>query len=337
MIRAKLLLSCLSLIIMAPPQEKPRQAPAIPEGISRSDVGCYKDCLTISNQVAKVVTCERGGRILVYQRDDKNILFLRDESNWDPNGKGLAKQLSGGRFDIGPEQIQSRGDLLWNGDWNATATAPRQITMTSQVDPDSGLQVVRVFQLDESTSQLTITQNVTNKGRDTVRQCYWSRTLAVHGGVAIVPCDATRSLMPNLYCMAPNGKTLNVRPEDPAVRHVDDFLVIDGPPEFAKLGMDSVKGWVAYQSPHDQLLLKKYPVFDVGQYGDLAGYNLSIWYPNKDRLAACEVEPIGPTKTLQPGESDSFTVQWWLLSRKFPKSGTVDPHAVEKFVAPMLK
>jgi hypothetical protein len=34
-----------------------------------------------------------------------------------------------------------------------------------------------------------------------------------------------------------------------------------------------------------------------------------------------ELEPIGPRERLKPGESASFTEDWWLLSHPFPKQG----------------
>ncbi len=305
----------------------------LPAGVAMVDVANYKGCFELKNDTVRVVLChQRGGRVLIYERDGANVLYLKDESDWDPNAKGISRQLSAGRFDVGPEQLQVRGDDLWLGQWSAKATGDREVEMTSVVDSKSGLQVVRKFALHETSSRLTVTQTVTNKSAEPVRQCFWSRTLAVHGGVSIVPCDSKRSLMPNLYCMAPNGKTLNFRPDDPAIRRIDDYLVIDGPPGHAKLGMDSVKGWVAYQTRSDQLFVKRYPVSDIGLYGELAGYNLSIWYPKESFMPACEVEPIGPMKTLKPGESDSFTVDWWLLPREFPADGKVDPKVVEKQV-----
>ena len=34
-----------------------------------------------------------------------------------------------------------------------------------------------------------------------------------------------------------------------------------------------------------------------------------------------ELEPIGPRERLQPGESASFTEEWFLLPHPFPKQG----------------
>ena len=303
-------------------------------GITKVSIGSDEGCFELKNATTRVVLGHhRGGRVLIYERDGKNVLYLNDESGERTGGK----RLTAGRFDIGPEQLQFRGNVLWEGLWEAKPTGDREVTMKSQVDSKSGLQLRRCFKLHHSSSRLTITQSVTNIAKNPVRQCYWSRTFAVHGGTVVIPCDPNRSLMPNLYCMAPNGKTLDFRPVDPSIRRVKDFLVIDQPARHAKLGMDSVKGWVAYQTRQDQLFVKKYPVSDIGKYGELAGYNLSIYYPESAQLNACEIEPIGPMRELRRGEQDSFTVDWWLIPRKFPNSGKVDPIAVEKTVKQFCK
>jgi hypothetical protein len=179
---------------------------------------------------------------------------------------------------------------------------------------------------------LTFTQTVFNRGQKTVRQCYWSRTFANHGGIAIVPCDSFKSRLPNLYYLGMSRKTLNILPEEDAVVRQDDFLIIDGPPSTAKMGFDSVRGWVAYQSKDDLLFVKRFEVSENRNYGEAVGINLSIWYPKKDLLPCCEVEPIGPMQNLKPGEQASYSVDWWLLESAFPADGKVDPVAIEKVV-----
>ena len=55
-------------------------------------------------------------------------------------------------------------------------------------------------------------------------------------------------------------------------------------------------------------------------YGEVAGYTISIWY---DEEKVCELEPIGPLETLKPGESASFTENWWLFPYKYPNDKNV--------------
>ena len=48
----------------------------------------------------------------------------------------------------------------------------------------------------------------------------------------------------------------------------------------------------------------------------------------------CELEPIGPRETLEPGECASFTEDWWLLPYDFPQEREdVDLEAFKEFVS----
>ena len=274
----------------------------------------------------------RGGRILKYELNGRNALYLADESGWSPDLPGIKKELSAGRFDMGPEQLQMRGDTTWQGPWTVEATGDRQATMTSLVDPQSGMQVTRTIALAKDSSHLRVTQTVFNRGQKNVRQCYWSRTFSTHGGIAVVPCDSVKSRLPNLYYLGMSRKNLNILPEEDAVVRQNDFLIINRPPSTAKMGFDSVRGWVAYQTKEDLLFVKRFEVAENRNYGEAVGINLSIWYPKKDFIPCCEMEPIGPMQNLAPGEQASYSVDWWLLESVFPTDGKVDPVAIEKRV-----
>jgi hypothetical protein len=304
------------------------------EGIAKVKFLNFPDCIELKNETTRVVLGHHvGGRILAYERDGKNVLFVSpEESNWNTDKESKKPIVSAGRFDVGPEWFQTRGNTIWNGEWKVSVLGDRKARMISETDPDSGLKVQRDFTLDPKSSQLTITQTVENHSNETIKQCYWSRTFAKHGGVVVIPCDPFSSRMPNLHVMYKGRYLLDFEPKDPAIRRVDDFLLIDGPTLSAKTGFDSKRTWVAYQTRDDQLFVKKYRVFPGKSYGEVSGMNLSVWYPKKEQLAACEIEPIGPLVVLQPGEDSSFSVDWWLLDRKFPGLGIVDPVAVSKTV-----
>lgn len=309
------------------------------DGVSRVKVLNYENCVQLSNESTKVVLGHHsGGRLLVYERNGKNILFLdsEKEAEWDPNDSKKSKQTSAGRFDVGPEYLVPRSDSTWAGMWSVAETGDRQARMTSKVDPETNIQVIRDFKLAKDSSRLTITQTVANKSEETIRHCYWSRTFAIHGGVAVVPIDTSESVLPNLYYMSQTRYLINCKPTDEAVRRVKtgsgEFLVVEGPPAKPKIGFDAAKGWAAYQTRTDQLFVKRFPVFSDKEYGDPGDANFALWYPKKEKLAACEIEPVGPLTKLKPGEKASFTVDWWLLDRAFPESGKVDPAAISATV-----
>ena len=55
-------------------------------------------------------------------------------------------------------------------------------------------------------------------------------------------------------------------------------------------------------------------------YGEMASLTVSIWYVD----GRCELEPIGPRETLEPGARASFTEEWWLLRHDYPAAGRVE-------------
>ena len=96
-----------------------------------------------------------------------------------------------------------------------------------------------------------------------------------------------------------------------------EFLVIRGVPLAPKLGFDSYAGQFAYLMPNGLCFLKRFPTFPDRVYNEVAAITACIFYP---REGFVELEPIGPRETLAPGESASFTEEWWLAPFDFPAS-----------------
>ena len=81
---------------------------------------------------------------------------------------------------------------------------------------------------------------------------------------------------------------------------------------------------------NDLMFLKRYPTYPDRAYGEMAALTISIWY--KDDVV-CELEPIGPKENIAPGESVSFTEDWWLAPCRFPGDDKmIDLDGVKKTV-----
>jgi hypothetical protein len=264
-----------------------------------------------------------GGRVLKYAWRGKDALYLSDEeAKWKPNDPKARKVATAGRFDIGPEYLIPKRDVLWSGEWTAEVIGPRAARLKSQPDATTGVQLVREFRLAANGSHLACTQTIRNVSNETKEWCHWSRTFARPGGIGVVPL-AGGSKYPNGYVMYQQGKehVIALRPSDPNIRQRDGFIEVLAPPAFPKLGFDSMAGWFAYQMPNDLTFVKRYATFPDRVYNEVAGLTISIWYPQPDKTPAVELEPIGPRERLKPGESASFTEHWWLLENEFPKAG----------------
>ncbi|MEQ9406997.1 MAG: hypothetical protein RIK87_04695 [Fuerstiella sp.] len=290
----------------------------------------YTRAIEIRNDQVRVVLCpEVGGRVLEYALNGKNVLYVSEaERQWKP---GDRPQASAGRFDIGPELVIPRREILWSGEWQSEITGKYSARLTSQTDPATGVQLIRDFQLDPASSHLSCTQTIVNKSETVKEWCHWSRTFAVGRGICVIPLTDEKtgpmSRFPEKYVMYEERGLIQTHPEDPMIRHVNHTLQIFPTPRKPKLGFDSYAGVIAYLAPNDLLFVKRFKTWPNRIYNEAAGLTISVWYPDNDMV---ELEPIGPRERLKPGESASFTEDWWLAEAPFPGTDkNVDPQQLQ--------
>ncbi len=307
------------------------------EGARLIDFLNYKDCVELSNGDTVVVLGPHvGGRVLKYSFQGKEALHLDPrEAKWGTPEAEKKPVASAGRLDIGPEYLIPKRDVLWTGSWTAEITGPRAAKMTSKEDPGTGVQLVREFALDPETSHLKCAQVIRNISDQTVRWCHWSRTFAKGGGIVVIPVAEKPRRLPKGWVMYPRRGMIDFQPEDDAVVRRGEFLLVTGAPEFAKLGIDARAGWLAYLAPNDLMFVKRFPVYLNRVYTELAAYNLSVWYPDQNRVPAVELEPIGPENVIAPGQSASFAESWYLISQNFTDDpAKLDLALIERLASP---
>ena len=291
----------------------------------------YADCIELKNESTRVVLCPAaGGRILEYSLNGKNSLYLDPKQNGWVYKPGAGEiDPWGGRFDIGPEKIIPRHPNLWLGKWTAQIMGSRSAKLISAEDEATGVQLIREFVLDKTSSRLMCTQIIKNISEQTTRWCHWSRTMALGHGICLIPLTEP-SRFPAKYVLYGPGSTINFAPKDLNIRVRDGFLEIIDTPNRPKLGMDSYAGWFCYLMKNDLMFVKRFDVYPNRIYNEMAALTISIWY-NSDIM--CELEPIGPMQTLKPGQSAAFTEEWWLAPYEFPADRTnVDLQRVKKVV-----
>ncbi len=333
-IRSLLWLVILSLVHTWNMGSRDASCPAA-EGAKTIEFYGYSDCISLTNDTTQAVLCPAaGGRILSYALQERNMLYLPPGDEgwiWDGSAAGNAP-MNAGRCDIGPEQIVAKRPILWQGKWTGEIVGDRTAVLTSQKDPSSGVQLERRFELAADSSQLTFTQTIINISPEPIDTCHWSRTF-VHGkGTCIVPVSRP-SRFPQFYVRYdPPGKLINFAPDDPQIKLVDDYLLINDHPLNPKLGFDSHVGWLAYVSQQNLLFVKKFATFPDRAYNEVAGLTISVWYPDREMV---ELEPIGPAERLEPTQRASFTETWHLLEHKYPGRDQVDPREIAKLVEPL--
>ncbi len=292
----------------------------------------YTKAIELKLGKTKAVLCPQvGGRVLEFSVDGNNAMYFEEaEKNWQP---GKPSPSSAGRFDYGPELVVTPHPKAWSGEWTAEITKANTVKLTSPREDAAGIQVTREFSLvpHDQFVGLSCKQTLLNISKETREVCHWGRSFSPGGGICVIPQGDRPSRFPSKYAMYEDSAVINVKATDENIRERDGFLEILAPPRKPKLGFDTYGGWLGYVLPNDTLFVKRFAAFPDRVYNEAAGLTLSVWYPTGPRI---ELEPIGPRERLKPGESASFTEDWWLLSHPFPKKGQqLDLKALAKQVS----
>lgn len=336
---AGLMLNLLTSLVIAADPSDPKVAQAQQSKASTAKIAPfhgYSQAITLTRGTTRVVLCPQvGGRVLEFSVDGKDSMFLDDaEKSWQP---GQPPQSSAGRFDYGPELTVIPHSALWSGEWTGEITGDDSARLTSPKDERAGIQLVREFHLvsrgkdgEKPPFHLVCKQTIHNVSKEIREVCHWGRSFSPGGGICLIPLGDRPSRFPSKYAMYEEGAIINVRNADDKIRERDGFLEILAPPRKPKLGFDATAGWLGYLMPNNTLFVKRFATFPDRVYNEAAGLTISVWYPTGPRI---ELEPIGPRERLQPGESASFTEDWWLLTFPYPQSGQqVDLKALDAFV-----
>jgi hypothetical protein len=278
----------------------------------------YSQAVELKLGKTRAVLCpQAGGRVLEFSVDGVDTMYFEEaEKNWKPGKPG---PISAGRFDYGPELTVIAHPKAWAGEWTTEITKTNSVKLTSPKG-DAGIQLTREFTLipHDKFVGLSCKQTMTNVSKEVREVCHWGRSFSPGGGICVIPLGDRPSRFPSKYAMYEDSAVINVKATDEKIRERDGFLEILAPPRKPKLGFDTYGGWLAYAMPNDTLFVKRFPTYPDRVYNEAAGLTLSVWYPTGPRI---ELEPIGPRERLKPGESASFTEDWWLLSHPFPKKG----------------
>ena len=120
------------------------------------DYAGYSNCIKLENKNTRVVLGpDCGGRVLEYSWKNKNIIYLDPRHDgWMYHADKPKIDPSGGRFDIGPENIIPKHPKLWLGKWRSEIIDSYSARLISHKDNSTGAQLIREFQLEKSSNIL---------------------------------------------------------------------------------------------------------------------------------------------------------------------------------------
>jgi CubicO group peptidase (beta-lactamase class C family) len=183
----------------------------------------YKQAVELTRGNVRAVLCpEVGGRPLEFSINGKNVLFLDDQEGQRQAGRQPA--VTAGRFDFGPEMTTPPHQKIFAGEWTAEITGEYSARLISQRDENSGVQLIRDFELKDNgkTPWLSCKQTIVNVSSEVKEYCHWGRSFALGGGICLVPLEG-KSRFPSKYALYEEGGLINVKAKDDNIRERDGF------------------------------------------------------------------------------------------------------------------
>lgn len=261
--------------------------------------GCYK----ISNENCEVIiAASAGGRVVYYALDGENVIQENRDLDGVSGSELVEKMIApdGGRFDIGPEATEpEQRQALFAGEWRATIISDYSVEVCYDKKNAHGVSVTRRYTLAKGSSKLEIDQTMTNQTSEPITRHYWGRAFFKPGGIITLPLDSNG----NWGSMAPNGLLGDAH----AVGK--EIVCSVNSPKVLKLGSDSQQGWLKYEV-NGIRVVQNFKCDKKGDYSETMGYT-TVFYSDQK---VCEMEPIGASIKMKPGESSTFS-QTWTLSR----------------------
>ena len=245
-----------------------------------------------AGNVTMTVSAKEGGKIMSYKYDDKEMLSQlrmqnqygstfwtspQKEWNWPPVTE----------FDRGAYTAQDLADT------------PNQLVLTSQVARKLPFQIVKQYNPGPKGKYITVAYTIINKGDTERKVAPWEISRVVADESGLIFFDAP------VESITPAG-LIPFKGEAGA-----SWYNFETGGQNRKINADG-KGWLAYAA-NGLLMIKKFDDLTTSQPApDEAEIQV---YVNQGKTYI-ELESQGEYKTLAPGESLTWTVDWYLIPLK---------------------
>lgn len=223
-----------------------------------------------------------------------------------PTPYGDYRYLGGHRLWYAPESMPRT--YIPDGEGLITSDIPNGLILHGKTEPDTGIHKLIEIRPDPDQPRVILTHTLINEGLWEVELAPWTITQFRLGGTAILPTQAAtptkEDLLPNRHFSLWPYSHLN----DPRLHLEDEFIAIkakhDMPP--FKIGAFNHEGWSAYWL--DGILFRK--TFTVHTELPHPDNNCNAEIYCDDHFI--ELESLGPSSKLAPGDSVSFIETWEL-------------------------
>ncbi len=321
-----------------------------------SQVSVYEDdyhgwpALFMKNGLVTVVAVPAiGGRIMEYKLGSHPFLWVNDAEfgkTYDPPETEEDRQWHNyGGYKVWPAPAKRwggppdpLGSTLDGGKWNGKITAQGgqigEIELVSPADENvTGLQIKRRVQMFAGTTQIVVTEIFQNVSDEPISWSIWGIT-QVPGSLSSSEkfSEEARIYFPlNPDSRAPKGFWYLAKGPSDQFQLLDDgqLMRVSYGFETSKIGADVAGGWVAYVDDiHQYTFVQRFEERSLSEYPD-QGANVEV-YTSGEEFAYMEMGTLSQLYTLQPGETKSYSQQWYATSLPGPVRDTTELAAIRE-------
>ncbi|HLV81557.1 MAG TPA: hypothetical protein VKT32_14820, partial [Chthonomonadaceae bacterium] len=194
------------------------------------------------------------------------------------------------------------------------------VKLIQAVEQPTGIQKEIWVTLDPTGSHVTVEHRMTNKGTSAVDMACWAMSAMNKGGMAIFPQEPYQSHDVALLPARPVVLWYYTDMSDPRWKFGKSFVTLRQDPrrkEPQKIGILNKQGWAAY-ARNGMLFLKRFAYEPDKTYPDYDCNNET--FTNDVFL---ELETLGPMHHVDPGQTITYTENWWLFKNVNPGGSKV--------------
>lgn len=269
----------------------------------------WPNCYRMTNgEVELIVTTDIGPRVMRYGFVGGRNLFVEFKEQLGKSGETAWQARGGHRLWFAPEDAKDTY-ALDNTKIAFEISGPGTITLTGNIEPETGLQKQMIITMDPKGSHVRVMHHLKNTGKKARRLAPWALTMMAQGGTAITGFPPRGSHPKDL--LPTNTLTMWAYTDlsDPRWKFTSKYLILRQDPKNPrpqKLGHFNPKTWGAYLLGTD-LFIKQYAANPSRPYPDMgASYET---FTNNQFL---EIETVGPLVDLQPGATVDHQEDWTL-------------------------
>ncbi len=308
----------------------------------------WEACYLENEYIQLVAVPDIGGRVMAYDLGPHPFLFVdpnlagklfTPEENMGDGSLAAWKNYGGDKTWPAPQGWES--DEQWHGPPDpildtgrysleklAASSSSAMVRMVSPPDMRTGLQIKRQFKLFPGSSRVQVDLTFLCLAEQPVRWSIWdvvqlrAERRQADGSLGHDPtCSVTTPLNPN--SRFPRGYNVMFGDEDNPQWGTDESGKLFKAQylwEIGKVGIDSPAGWIAFSQPTEGYAFTERFQYEPGADYPDDGVTVECWTVGSGQVAnldyaathiyLMETEVLGPLRTIQPGQSTTFSIEW---------------------------